>query len=154
MDLDLMKYAAREAGKILIEKYGKVSFRHKKDKTIVSDADIESEKRIKEILSGEYPDYSVIGEETGHTTGKSDHTWIIDPLDGTTNYSIKNPFFNVSIALAKGNEPIAGVVYYPLQDELFHAKKGGGAYLNDQKIRVSQEKDLEKSVRGKTVRVP
>ena len=129
--------AAREAGKILVENYGKVPARFKPDRSIVTDADIRSEQIIKQMLGKEFPDYSFLGEEGGLQDTGSDYMWVVDPLDGTTNYSIKDPFFNVSIALAKEGQPIYGVVYYPIQEELFFAAKGRGAYLNDERIHVS-----------------
>lgn len=138
--------AAREAGRIQLEKYGKVSSRYKKDKTIVTDADVESEKAIIAALKMDFPDYSVLGEESGLEKKESEYVWIIDPLDGTTNYSIKNPFFDISIALARGSEPILGVVYYPFQDEMFYAEKGMGAYMNDERIKVSNKNKIEESV--------
>lgn len=136
-ELDTAIKAAHEAGKILMAYYGRVTPRYKKDRSIVTDADIASEKLIKELLKKEFPDYSFLAEESGLEDNNSEYEWVIDPLDGTTNYSIKNPFYNVSIALAKKDSPILGVVYYPFQDELFHATKDGGAYLNGEKIRVS-----------------
>ncbi len=138
--------AAKKAGELLIEKYGRVSPNYKQDKTIYTDADIESEKLIKDILLQEFGDYGFLGEESGHTITDSDFTWVIDPLDGTTNYCIKNPFFNVSIGLAYRSEPVLGVVYYPVQDELFHARKNKGAYLNSDRIRVSDQSDPERAV--------
>ena len=137
--------AARKAGDILMKHYGKVTVRYKSDGSLVTDADIESEKRIKDILGEKFPDYSLLGEESGRMDKASEYTWVIDPLDGTTNYSIQNPFFNVSIALARGDDPVLGVVYYPFQDELFHAVKDGGAYLNNERIKVS-ERDIRDSV--------
>lgn len=136
-ELEAAIEAARKAGEIIMKHYGKVTVRYKSDGSLVTDADIESEKRIKDILGGKFPDYSLLGEESGRINKSSEYTWMIDPLDGTTNYSIQNPFFNVSIALARGDDPVLGVVYYPFQDELFHAVKDEGAYLNNERIRVS-----------------
>ena len=141
-ELDIAVKAAREAGKILMADYGMVTPRYKKDRSIVTDADLASEKLIKEILKKEFPGYSFLAEESGLEDNSSEYEWVIDPLDGTTNYSIRNPFFNVSIALAKNDSPILGVVYYPFQDELFHALKGCGAYLNGEKIHVSTTDNL------------
>ena len=141
-ELDAAKNAAKEAGKILMENYGKVAPRFKKDRSIVTDADIASEERIKEMLSARFPTYSFLAEESGLEDRGSEYEWVIDPLDGTTNYSIRNPFFNVSIALAKNGLPVLGVVYYPFQDELFHAVEGGGAYMNGVKIAVSKTSAL------------
>jgi len=144
-ELKAARSAARGAGKILMKYYGKVGAEKKADGTLVTKADKESEAFIKKKLSEAFPQYSFLGEETGHDDRKSEYTWIVDPLDGTTNYSIKNPFFNVSIALVKGNEPVLGVVYCPFQKEMFTAVKGGGAYLNDARICVSRQSDMRKS---------
>jgi len=136
-EMEVAQAAAHEAGKILMDNYGKVSARFKPDRSIVTDADIKSEETIKGILKKEFPDHSFLGEESGIEDKGSEYTWVVDPLDGTTNYSIKNPFFNVSIALAKGGQSVLGVVYYPFQEELFYAETGKGAYLNDERIHVS-----------------
>lgn len=141
-ELAAAKNAVRKAGKILLENYGKVAPRFKKDHSIVTDSDIASEKLIKELLKSKFPDYSILSEESGLEDNGSEYEWVIDPLDGTTNYSIRNPFFNVSIALAKKDLPVLGVVYYPFQDELFHAVEGTGAYLNDQRLSVSKTSSI------------
>jgi myo-inositol-1(or 4)-monophosphatase len=134
--------AACAGGEILLQHYGKVSVKYKKDRSFVTAADTCSEKKIKTILKKQFPDYSFLGEESGLEDNDSEYTWIIDPLDGTTNYSVMNPFFNVSVALAKKDEPILGVVFSPIQNELFWAEKGKGAYLNSKKILASKKKDL------------
>jgi myo-inositol-1(or 4)-monophosphatase len=144
-ELGVAKRAALEAGKILMKYYGKVGKDVKKDGTFVTRADTESEDMIKSILSRHFPGYSFLGEETGHDRKSSEYTWVVDPLDGTTNYTIRNPFFNVSIALVRGSGPVLGVVYCPFQRELFHAVKGKGAFLNGRPLRVSEEKDLKRS---------
>lgn len=145
-ELACAKRAAREAGKILMDRYGKVKARYKRDRSLVTEADVASEARIKEILKEEFPDHSFLAEESGFEDNGSDHTWVIDPLDGTTNYSFMNPFFNVSIGLSRGNDPVLGVVYSPFQDELFHAVKGNGAYMNEERIHVSGVSNLEDSL--------
>ena len=134
--------AAKAAGEILLKHYGKIHVRYKKDLSFVTEADVLSEKKIKSILEKEFPEYSVLGEESGLTEKCSEYTWIIDPLDGTTNYAILDPFYNVSIALAKGPNPVLGVVYYPAQDELYHAVKGRGAYMNGKRIHASKKRDM------------
>jgi len=140
--------AAKEAGKIIMENFGKVhSIKMKSKRDFVTETDIQAEKKILGILKKEFPDYSVLAEESGEH-GEGEMKWIVDPLDGTTNYSIGNPFFNVSIGLAKktGNrwEIISGVVYSPVTGEVFSAEKGKGAFLNGEKISVSQESELSK----------
>ncbi len=144
--MDAAKKAALEGGKILMEFYGKVSARYKEDGSITTVADVESEKEIKAILKGEFPSYSLLGEESGLEQGISDYMWVIDPLDGTTNYYMKNPFFGVSIALTCKAKPLMGVVYFPFMNEIFYAEKGKGAYLNDEKIFVSNVSEINDSI--------
>ena len=103
---------------------------------------MEAERAIIKILRKKTPTYNIVAEETGAERHGSPFTWIIDPLDGTTNYSIGNPFFDVSIALVKEKEPILAVVYAPVTDRLFVAQKGEGATLNNQKIKVSSKNKL------------
>jgi myo-inositol-1(or 4)-monophosphatase len=138
--------AAREAGRLLLSRYGKIHPHFKKDRSVVTEADLESEKLIKSVLEKEFPDYSFLGEESGIDEKSGDYLWVVDPLDGTTNYMIKNPFFDVSIGLVYKGTPILGVVYYPIADDLFTAMKGGGAYLNGEKIKVSNKLTLADSV--------
>jgi myo-inositol-1(or 4)-monophosphatase len=106
--------------------------------------DLKAEKRILSVLGKNFPSYSVYSEEKGKEIKESDYMWVVDPLDGTTNYSVRNPFFDVSIALLKGGEAILGVVYSPVTGEVFHAEKGGGSYLNGKRIHVSKESDISK----------
>ncbi len=145
-ELEVAIYAAREAGKLLMNYYGKVHRSFKADASTITEADIEAEKIIKSILEGEFSDYSFLGEESGIDKKDSDYMWVVDPLDGTTNFSMRNPFFNTSIALTYKGEPILGVVYYPYEDEIFHAKKGEGAFLNRDRIKVSEENEIENSI--------
>ncbi|UCD03334.1 MAG: inositol monophosphatase [Candidatus Aenigmatarchaeota archaeon] len=144
-ELDVAKRAALEAGKILMKYYGRVDTSSKKDGSPVTKADTESEEKIRSILMHEFPDYAFIGEESG-VTGSGEFTWVVDPLDGTTNYSSRNPFFNVSIGLLKGNEAVLGIVFAPVQNELFSAAKGEGAHLNGKPIRVSEKDDIKSSI--------
>lgn len=138
--------AALKSGKIIMRRYGRIHAKYKEDKTIVTEADEESEKNIIAILKKNFPDYSILSEESGLKKKDSELMWAVDPLDGTTNYAMMNPFFDVSIALLKKNEPILGVVYYPYQKELFYAEKNRGAYMNDKRIRVSKKNRIEDSV--------
>lgn len=145
-ELDVAKKAAKLAGETIMKYYRKIDIKLKSNKTLVTEADIESEKLIRKILSENFPEYSIWGEEFGKDEKTSKLMWIIDPLDGTTNFVIENPFFNVSIALVKDKTPVLGVVYYPFQDELFFAVKGKGSYLNDNRIVVSKIESIEDSV--------
>ncbi len=148
--LETAKFAAKEAGKILLENFNKeYAVKQKGErKEFVTEVDLKSEKVILNVLKKEFPDYSILSEEAGEEKKKSDFLWLVDPLDGTTNYKIKNPFFNVSIALAKKDEVVVGAVYSPFLDELFWAERGKGAFLNGNKIQVSNVEDIKSSVIG------
>lgn len=137
---------AKRAGGILMGEYGNVTINYKKDGTTVTNADLESEKIILSTLREKFPEFSILSEEAGKEDKDSDYMWVVDPLDGTTNYTIRNPFFDVSIALTYKSEPIVGVVYSPFQDELFYAERGKGARMNDEKIAVSNTDSMEKSI--------
>ncbi len=140
--------AAREAGKILMKNYGKVpagDIRKKETNDFISFVDEQSEKIILDIIFEKYPDHQILAEESGKKDNESEYTWIIDPLDGTTNYLHSIPVFAVSIALKKKTETIAGVVYNPLTNELFSAEKNNGAFLNDNPITVSKNATLKES---------
>lgn len=145
-ELEVAIKAAETSGKILMQYYGRAKVSLKRDRSLVTEADVKSEKRIKGILEREFPKYSFLGEESGRHKMGSEASWVVDPLDGTTNYVMRNPFFNVSIALVKGTEPIVGVVHYPFLNETFHAEKGKGAFLGKKEVHVSNETVLEDSV--------
>jgi myo-inositol-1(or 4)-monophosphatase len=131
--------AAREAGAILREGLGGVrQIAYKGEVDLVTEMDKRSEALIVGALTGQFPGHRVVAEEgSGPRGGDSPYRWLIDPLDGTTNYAHGNPQFAVSIALQHGDDTIVGVVYDPMRDELFRAERGGGAFLNDRPVRVS-----------------
>jgi len=138
---------AHEAGKLLAEFYRlRVGFELKGDFDLVTEADRASERLVVQRLLAHYPDHSIVAEEGGGREGSTEYRWFVDPLDGTTNFAHGYPAFNVTLALARGDEMIVGVVYDPLREEMFAAEKGSGAYLNDQKIRVSSAKRLADSL--------
>jgi len=139
-ELEVAIKAALEAGKVL-EKYFETEILRdfKEDKSIVTSADRESEEVIKKIILGAFPSHSVFGEETGMTENGGEYVWYVDPVDGTRNFANAFPLFAVSIALARANELIVGVVYNPVTHSLFYAEKGKGAYLKDKKIHVSTD---------------
>ncbi|MDR1477662.1 MAG: inositol monophosphatase [Planctomycetaceae bacterium] len=145
--LSVCEKAARAAGVVLREKLGAVLPRHKSSPfDLVTEADIVAQSTIERILFDAFPEHQFVGEEGNITqtssTKYSDFKWIVDPLDGTTNYVHKLPFFCTSIALAHGNEVICGVIYNPMTDELFHAEQGQGAFLNKKQIHVSECQSL------------
>lgn len=138
---------AHEAGKLLAEFYRMhVGFELKGDFDLVTEADRASERLVVERILAHYPDHSIVAEEGSGREGSSEFRWFVDPLDGTTNFAHGYPAFNVTLAMARGEEVVAGVIYDPLRDEMFAAEKGSGAYLNDQKIRVSSAPGLADSL--------
>lgn len=139
---------AREAGAILRDGLGgprQIAYKGTVD--LVTEMDKRSEATIVGAITGRFPQHRIVAEEgSGPREGSSPYRWLIDPLDGTTNYAHGLPHFAVSIALQEGDETIVGVVYDPMRDELFHAEKGGGAFLNDRPIRVSAVDELIRSL--------
>lgn len=143
--LNVMSNAAFKAARGLIRDYGEVEHLQVSRKgpgDFVSTADKKAEDSIYKDLKKARPSYGFIMEESGEVPGDEDYTWIIDPLDGTTNFLHAIPHFAISIGLQKGSEMIAGVVYDPIKDELFYAEKGGGAFLNERRLRVSARQHL------------
>ena len=118
-------------------------FQLKDQHDFVSNADLKAEKIIIEELKKARPYYSIISEEDGSETNKDkNNTWIIDPIDGTTNFLHGVPHFAISIALKSGDEIVSGLIYDPIKDEMFYAEKDNGAFFNNQRIRVSKKREL------------
>jgi myo-inositol-1(or 4)-monophosphatase len=138
--------AAENASKALIRDFGeieKLQVSIKGPTDFVSNADLKAEKIIIEELKKARPNYSIISEEDGSESNKDKkNTWIIDPIDGTTNFLHGIPHFAISIALKSENEIISGLVYDPIKDEMFYAEKDNGAFFNNQRIRVSKKKEI------------
>ncbi|KAA0456395.1 MAG: inositol monophosphatase [Candidatus Thioglobus sp.] len=138
--LNVAVKAARSAGDIILRYHNQIellTIENKAANDFVSEVDKAAEEAIINELKYAFPNHSILAEESGETLGDSRFQWIIDPLDGTTNYLHGFPQYSVSIALYEDNEAIHAVVYDPFKEELFVASKGGGAYLNEQRIRVS-----------------
>ena len=147
--LDDATYIAQESGKVLKKYWGKLSDIREKGFPwdLVTEADKESEEIILGLLHEKYPDHDILSEEAGlHKKNKSEFSWIVDPLDGTTNYTHQYPMVSISIALAYRNNPIVGVVYNPILEELFTAAKGQGCMLNGRLAHVSKVTSLERSL--------
>ena len=144
--LDFAIQTARDAGKILAERFGrKIEISNKSEIDLVTESDLASERLIIERIKTYYPRHSILAEESGVTNPhdqQSDWRWIIDPLDGTTNYAHGYPCFCVSIALEHRGKLEVGVVYDPLRDEMFAAERGQGASLNGRRISVSRTMNL------------
>ncbi len=141
--------AAREAGRIQKNHYGRVrhiQFKSKDKLNLVTEVDRQCEKAILSLLQKRFPTHGLWGEESGRDKSRSDLTWVVDPLDGTTNYAHSYPFFCCSVALVQGGTPLVGVIYDPLREECFTAEKGKGAFLNGRRLRVSSTRSLGESL--------
>jgi len=148
-ELHVAGLAARGAGGILNRLFGQVDHIKKKGEIdLVTEADLMAEKSILEAIGRSFPDDNVLAEESGRHGKVSDRTWLIDPLDGTTNFVHGFPFFAVSIALEIKGQIVLGVVYNPFMDEYFEAARGTGAYLNKKPIKVSEVNTLGESLLG------
>jgi len=138
---------ARKAGFLLKERFNqKHQINYKGDINLITEADKMSEDLIIAAISRSFPDHGILSEESPVITGAGKMRWIIDPLDGTTNYAHGYPVFCVSIALEKEGEVILGVIYDPMREEMFVSVRGEGAYLNDKKLAVSSLKDISRSL--------
>jgi len=146
--LNFTKELAFESGKILSKYFGNIDLIKKKSSSIdlVTNADIESEELIVRSIQNKFPNHTIVTEESYLEEKNSDFRWIIDPLDGTTNFVHNLPIFAVSIALQYKNNTVLGVVYNPAADKLFHASDGNGSYLNNKKISISSSKTLSDSL--------
>jgi myo-inositol-1(or 4)-monophosphatase len=142
--LNIAVRAARRAGAIInraAENLDVLTVRHKSLNDLVSEVDRASEEAIIEALKSAYPDHAILAEESG-ATGDSEYVWIIDPLDGTTNFLHGLPIYCVSIALAHKGQLQHGVIFDPTRNDLYTASRGRGAYLNDRRLRVSKRDKL------------
>ena len=148
--INVMVQAAYKAGRNLIHDFGEVQHLQvslKGPGDFVTAADKRTEKILRQELHKARPNYGFLCEESGEQIGENpDMRWIIDPLDGTTNFLHSIPHFAISIGLEKEGFMIAGVIYDPVKDELFWAEKGRGAYVNDRRMRVSSRKKLDISL--------
>ena len=139
--------AAEKAGKILIKNLGKVKqIDYKGIVNLVTEIDRLSEKTIIDTILKRFPNHEILAEESKEKYNSSEYKWIIDPLDGTTNYAHGYPVVCISIALEIEGEIAMGIVYDPFRDELFYAEKGKGAYLNNKQIHVSKTDKLIRSL--------
>src|SRR5438874_6104431 len=143
--LDAAIEIAREAGQVLLSHRG-VGFELKGDFDLVTAADRASERLVVKRLRERFPKHGIVAEEGGHAEMHSEFRWYVDPLDGTTNFAHGFPMWNVTLAIARNEEVIAGAIFDPLNDELFAAECGAGARLNGAPIRVSQARILNESL--------
>jgi myo-inositol-1(or 4)-monophosphatase len=139
--------AARKGGAALREMHGKdIRIEHKGEIDLVTDADRLSEKAVIETIEANFPDHDILSEEEGSKKKDSPFKWIIDPLDGTTNFAHGYAMFCVSIGLELNGEVILGAIFDPIADEMFSAQKGGGAFFNGKKISVSTIGDISNAL--------
>ena len=146
-NLNVMIKACEKASKILIRDFGeieKLQVSKKGPLDFVTNSDLKTEKIIIEELKKARPTYSIISEENGIENNKDkNNTWIIDPIDGTTNFLHGIPHFAISIGLKSKSEILSGLIFDPIKDEMFFAEKDKGAFLNNQRLRVSKKSDLD-----------
>lgn len=146
-ELEAAIEAAKKAGEVLKKNFGqKYRIIRKSPKEMVSIVDIQAQEAILNILEPNFPDYGIITEERRSNSGTEGKNWIIDPMDGTHNYIAGLPFSGVSIGLAKDDDFQLGVIFFPMEDRLYYAAKGKGAFLNDVRITASHNRELSKAM--------
>ena len=138
--------ALRRAGAVLKRRFGKVSYKQKRRADLLTIADLESQQTILDTILRAFPDDDYKAEEDEVKLSGAEHLWIIDPLDGTTNYAHGYPAACVSIGVLRNGQALLAGVYDPFRDELFLARKGGGATLNGKKLRISKTDKLANSL--------
>jgi myo-inositol-1(or 4)-monophosphatase len=160
--LEVCEEAARAGGQVLLDWQGKFRAKKKGPKDVVTEADLASQKIIREILLGAYPDHQFLGEETDPDTkrvsrrtpasaDRGGYRWVVDPLDGTANYIHHLPLFAVSIGLERGGKPLVGVVLDPVAGECFSAARGKGAFLNKEPIAPNRCRRLSEALMGVSI---
>ena len=145
--MDVALEAARLAGRMIRERFSstlQVSFKGRND--IVTDVDVDVEKAVLELVRWEFPDFGILAEESQPVSTDSPYKWVIDPIDGTRNFAMGIPHFCTIVALSQGDEPVMGVTYDPMREELFTAEKGKGAYLNHERMFVSESPVLSEAL--------
>ena len=151
--LNIANLAAREAGKLILKGYDRRAHLHIQEKSpndFVSEIDLAAEQLLIDAIKTAYPDHSILAEESGAQTEtpKAEVQWIIDPLDGTNNFVKGIPHFSISLAVEVNGKIEHGLIYDPVRDEVFTASKGKGAYLNNQRLRVSKTTHLGEALIG------
>jgi myo-inositol-1(or 4)-monophosphatase len=146
--LEVAVDAARRAGSLLLERFGALrEIRYKgSPSNIVTEMDRQAEALVIDCIRSRFPDHAILAEEGGARAGSASHRWIVDPLDGTTNYAHGYPFFCCSVALTLDGKPVAGAVYDCIKEELFTAEQGGGAHLNGRRLQVTDRRELLRSL--------
>ena len=144
--MQTLKLALESAGKAVRRRFGKVGYRLKGEANLVTDADLASQKAAIGVIKKAFPQHDFLGEENAHKNTGSPYTWVIDPIDGTTNFAHTFPQCSISIALFYKNQVILGGVLNPITHEMFLAQKGKGATLNGKKIHVSNVKKVHEAL--------
>ena len=145
--LDVSVEAAKLAGGIIRERFRtvkEINFKGRKD--IVTDVDLAAEKAVLGLLMEEFPDFGILAEESKPLEAETPFTWVVDPLDGTRNYAAGVPHFCTVVALSYGDKPVVGVTYDPMRDEMFTAEQGRGAYLNGDRLEISENKKVSEAL--------
>lgn len=144
---DFVKEITKKAGRAVMKEYGSLKVKYTKTNPgdVVTEADLLSTKIIISAIKEKYPDHGIISEEKSDHQNTAEYVWIVDPLDGSRNFSTRTPLFGVMVALAKNNVIELSAIYDPIQDEFFFAKKNHGAYRNGEKIACSETRELEHS---------
>ena len=139
--------AARRGGAVLLDWAGRFAVREKGPADLVTEADLASQEAVRAAILAAFPDHGFLAEENGaSTTGRDGYRWIVDPLDGTTNYVHGLPQFAVSIGLERHGTPLVGCVYDPSADECFYAAAGRGAFVNERRLKVSDVTSLSQAL--------
>lgn len=142
--LEFASNLCKNAGALLLKYFGNASgVMHKGDiSNVVTEADIACDKYIVAEIKTKYPNDSILSEEGGYCKGKSEYTWVVDPIDGTSNFAAGIPWFGVLLALFKDSTPILGVLHLPVSGELYCAEVGKGAYFENKRLKVTSEEHL------------
>ena len=147
--LSVCETAARRAGALVMERFrSDVAVSLKGRANVVTDADLASERLILDYVGAEYPEFGILSEESAPVAGSSPYTWVVDPIDGTRNFAEGIPHFCVVVAIAAGNDVVAGVTYDPVRDEMFASQRGHGATRNGEPMRVSDRQQIDEAVLG------
>lgn len=147
--MDTAIEAARAAGQEIVRRLPQERDVHSKGfRDIVTDADLAAQEALTAVIQSRFPHHGILSEEGLKPSNDADTIWVLDPLDGTTNYARRLPWFSVSVAAVRGDAPIVGVVYDPLRDNVFCAERGAGAVLNGRRLRVSGLDDVGRAVVG------
>lgn len=148
MDKEFIDSVLETAGKLVLEKFNSIHTVSLKanQADIVTEVDVACEKYIREEIKKQFPRDTILGEEAGFVEGASPYAWVIDPIDGTTNFAAGLPWFGIMIGRLKDWHPVSAGIYLPVQNELYYAEKGQGSFVNNKKISVTTETQTEQVI--------